>query len=290
MALPTSPADSFIPEYWAALLLTSLRVNAVVSSALATNRDYEGEVRKGSKVHINSLTDPTVSPYTGAPLATSELATTDQELVISEGDYFSFSVKDVVRVQAAGDLAMTATATAGRKMLEVADRFVARQMIANAGAKNVAISIPATGNKGDALYDAVVDNVVQELDDNDIPEDQRFLIVTPRIKAMLLKSSKFTDASQYGSDEPIRNGEIGRFSGLRVQVTTNIPQTTPGTPDVDLIAGHPMATTYASQIQETESIRAQDDFADIVRGLHVYGAKVIRPSALVTAKVTVTTT
>jgi N4-gp56 family major capsid protein len=287
MALPVSPVPTFIPEYWSALLLTSLRKNSVVSSALATNRDYEGEIRQGNKLHINSLTDPTVSPYTGAPLVTSNLATTDQELEISEGDYFSFSVPDVTKVQAAGDLASTATSTAGRKMLEVADRFTASLMIAGAGSKDVAISIPATGNKGDALYDEIVDNVVQTLDDNDIPAEDRFLIVTPRIKAMLLKSSKFLDASAYGSNEPIQNGEIGKFAGLRVQVTTNLPQTVPGTPDVDLIAGHPMATTFASQITETESIRAQDDFADVVRGLHVYGAKVIRAQALVTAKVTV---
>ncbi|MEW9555248.1 phage capsid protein [Nonomuraea sp. NPDC050783] len=290
MSITPSQANSFIAEYWSAILLTSLRKNAVVSSMLATNRDYEGNVRQGSKVHINSLVDPTVSPYTGGPITTTRLSTEDAELLISEGDYFSFTVKDVERVQAAGDLAMTATAAAGRKLLEVADQYVASQMIAEAGAKNVPISIPSGTNAGDALYDAVVDNVVQALDNNDVPEDRRFLIVTPRLKAMLLKSPKFIDASQYGSTDAIMNGEIGRFAGLTVQMTTNIPQTTLGTPDVDLIAGHPMATTYANQIQETESLRDPSDFADIVRGLHVYGAKVIRPSALVTAKVTVATT
>ena len=287
MSIISSQVDSFIPEFWSALLLTSLKKNAVVSSTLATNRDYEGDVRQGSKVHINTLTDPTVAPYSGGPITTTRLATTDAELLISQADYFSFAVKDVEKAQAAGNLAATATATAGRKMLEAADRYVGSVMIANAGRKDVSISIASGVNQGDALYEEIVDEVVQTLDNNDVPEDQRFIIVTPRIKAMLLKSARFTDASQYGSTEPIQNGEIGRFAGLRVMVTTNIPQTTPGTPDVDLIAGHPIATTMANQIQEVETIRDPEDFASIIRGLHAYGAKVIRPSALVTAKVTV---
>ncbi|MEV0620714.1 hypothetical protein AB0I81_45830 [Nonomuraea sp. NPDC050404] len=70
-------------------------------------------------------------------------------------------------------------------------------------------------------------------------------------------------------------------------MTTNIPQTTPGTYNVDIIAGHPMATTYADQIQEVESLRDPDDFGHIIRGLHIYGAKAIRPQALVTAKVAI---
>ncbi|MFI9598177.1 phage capsid protein [Nonomuraea sp. NPDC052265] len=287
MSIIPSQADSFIPEYWSALLLTSLNVNAVASSRLATNRDYEGDVRQGSRVHINTLLDPEVKPYAGGPLTTGRVATTATELAITEGDYFSFTVKDVERVQSAGNLAGTATAQAGRKMLEAADQWVASQMIAGAGTKNVAVSIAAGVNQGDALYEAVVDEIVLTLDESKIPESQRFIIVTPRIKSMLLKSSKFIDASQYGSSDAIQNGEIGRFAGFTVQMTTNIPQTTAGKYDVDIIAGHPMGTTYADQIQETESLRDPEDFGHIIRGLHVYGAKVIRPQALVTAKVTV---
>ncbi|MFD8532112.1 N4-gp56 family major capsid protein [Streptosporangium canum] len=254
---------------------------------LCTNRDYEGDVRSGSKVWINSLTDPTISKYTGGPIANGRLQTSATELPVDQADYFSFTLKDVERVQQAGDIAGTATSQAGQKLTEASDLFVGGQMVANAGAKNIALELPATGNTGDALYEAIVDDLVTVLDENKIPEDGRFLIVTPRIKAMLLKSARFIDASQYGSSEPIRNGVIGRFAGFTVQMTTNLPKTS-GTYQVDLIAGHPMATTYAEQIESVETLRDPDDFGDIVRGLHVYGGKIIRPEVLAIAKVTVT--
>ncbi|GGP84460.1 phage major capsid protein [Streptosporangium pseudovulgare] len=282
----STQVGSFIPEFWSAQLQISMNANAVVSSNLCTNRDYDGDARSGSKVWINSLVDPTVSEYVGAPITTNRLQTNATELPIDQGDYFSFTLKDVERFQMIGELAATATAQAGQKLIEASDLFVGSQMLANAGAKDIAISIPAGTNAGDALYESIVDDIVTVLDENRIPEDGRFLVVTPRVKAMLLKSSRFIDASQYGSSEPIRNGVIGRFAGFTVQMSTNLPKTS-GAYTSDIIAGHPMATTFAEQIEEVESLRDPEDFGSIIRGLHVYGAKVIRPEALATAKVTI---
>ncbi|MER5651220.1 N4-gp56 family major capsid protein [Streptosporangium sp. NPDC002524] len=281
-----STMDSFIPEWWSALLQRSMNANAVVSSELCTNRDYEGDARSGNVVHINSLIDPTVSTYNGGTITTNRLSTSAVDLLIDQGDYFSFTLKDVERAQQVGNVAPTATAQAGQKLVEASDLYVGSQMLANAGTKGVALDIPATGNAGDALYEQIVDEIITVLDEAKIPEDGRFLIVTPKVKATLLKSNRFLDASAYGSNDPIFNGVVGRLAGFTVSMSTNLPRTS-GTYTMDIIAGHSMATTFAEQIEEVENLRDPEDFGSIIRGLHVYGAKVIRPEALVTAKITV---
>ena len=93
------------------------------------------------------------------------------------------------------------------------------------------------------------------------------------------------DASASGDPNALRNGFVGRAAGFDVHESNLTPDPTTGTYAV--IAGHPIATTYADQIVKTESLRLQDFFGDGIRGLHVFGRKVVRPEALALASVTV---
>ena len=88
-----------------------------------------------------------------------------------------------------------------------------------------------------------------------------------------MNASKFLDASASGNTDALRNGFVGRAAGFDIHVSNNCH-------DDSILAGHPMAVTYAEQIVKTEAYRPEDAFSDAIKGLHVYGAKVVRPEAI----------
>jgi hypothetical protein len=110
------------------------------------------------------------------------------------------------------------------------------------------------------------------MDQVNLPAENRFVVVPPWVKGLLLQNSTFVTAS---APEVVLNGQIGQIAGLNVLVSNNI-KTTGSAPVVShMIAGHPSAWTYAEQITNLEGLRLEGSFADAVRGLHLYGAKVL---------------
>ncbi|MGX1133184.1 N4-gp56 family major capsid protein [Streptomyces glaucescens] len=285
--------DTFIPEVWHADLMVALRKAQIFGQAGVINRDYEGDVAEsGDTVHIGSLAAPTISTYTKnvTSIDPQTLTTSDQTLVIDQSKYFAFEVDDVDKRQAksSGQLLNKAASDSAYGLSDLADVFLAGLMTANAG------NVIAAGDAGtpDAAYKIVLALKVK-LDKAKIPTSGRFLIVAPEFHALLLQDSRFIDASQYGDGgATIRNGEVGRILGFNVMVSLNTPAGTAGTsPEVSnfAIAGHAMATTFAEQINKVEAYRPQSSFSDAIKGLHLYGAKVVRPEALAVMDVDVTT-
>lgn len=275
--------DSFIPEVWNASLLTTLEKRYVFAQGGVANRDYEGDIANyGDTVHIGSLTDPTVANYVKnvTSINPATLATTDQTLLIDQSKYFAFEVDDVDarQVRSAGNLMTKAMGRAASLLADVTDQFLAGLMTTGAGS----ILTPAAVNTADGAF-LLMRNLRLKLDKANVPASGRFLIVAPEFYALILGDNRFIDASRYGSTAPIRNGEVGQAIGFSILVSNNIPAGTAGTlPAVSnfVIAGHPMALTYAEQISKTEAYRPPDSFSDAVKGLHLYGAKVVRPEAL----------
>jgi N4-gp56 family major capsid protein len=283
--------DTFIPEVWRAELLTTLEENYVLAAPQATNRDYEGTIANaGDTVHIGSLTDPTVSTYTKnvTTIDPQTLTTTDQSLVIDQSKYFAFEVDDVDQRQAqnGGALLTTAARRAAVKLQELVDTYVGTLMTTNAGTI-LAAQDAATAA---AAY-AVLVRLKVALDRANVPQAGRWVAVSPEFYALLLMDARFTDASAYGQGGVVANGLVGRALGFDVRVSTNLPAGTAGTlPEVSswIIAGHQMATTFAEQINKTEAYRPDNSFSDAIKGLHLYGAKVVRPEALAAVDVDVT--
>jgi N4-gp56 family major capsid protein len=283
--------DTFIPKVWSADLLVALRGSTVFGQPGVINRDYEGEIAQfGDTVHIGSLTRPTISTYTKNVTAIDPqtLATTDQTLVIDQAKYFAFEVDDVDARQArdGGALLNKAADDAAFGLADVTDLYIAGLMTTGAG--NVIAP-------GDALVatDAykILIGLKLRLDKAKIPSEGRFAIVSPDFHALLLQDNRFIDASSYGSTTPILNGEVGRAAGMQIFVSLNLPAGTAGTgTEVTnfAVAGHPMAVTFADQISKTEAYRPQNSFSDAIKGLHLYGAKVVRPEALAVMDVDVT--
>lgn len=263
---------SFIPEIWSARLLTTLSKELVFGSV--ANREYEGLISQaGDTVQINNITDPTVAAYTAnsTTITPDELTTVDQTLLIDQAQYFAFYVDDVDARQAAGDLIGVATQRAAYKLRDVADTFLAGLIEDGAGTTSFSVALSTADEVWAALLDLKVD-----LDVENVPTDGRYAIITPALHALLMNSARFLDASASGTTDTLRNGRVGAAAGFDIRVSNNQS-------DDVISAGHPMGLTYAEQIVKVEAYRPESSFSDAVKGLHVYGAKVVRDEALAVA-------
>lgn len=277
---------NFVPEIWSAQIWEALRTKLVYGAAGVVNRDYEGDIAdSGDTVHITSFTDPTIRSYTVESNITVDAITdADRTLVVDQKDYFAFDVDDVNRRQGMGGWVESVTARSGYLLAKDADAYIAAAMYAalnqtayDAGAITVDLS------DADA-YTKVLVPFWTRLTEQDVPPDGRWIVVDPDLYAVLLTDTRFIDASASGSQDALRNGFVGRAAGFDVYVSNQTPDPTTGV--TAAIAGHPMAVTYAEQISSVEAQRRELRFGDLVKGLHLYGAKVVHPEAMCLASVT----
>jgi len=129
----------------------------------------------------------------------------------------------------------------------------------------------------DNAYEYLVDLGVK-LDENNVPTTGRFTIVPAWFHGLLLKDDRFVRSGTTTGDQRLMNGEVGEAAGFTILKSNNVPNTT-GT-KYKIIAGHRMATAYVEQILDVQTYKPEKRFGDAVKGLHVYGAKVVRPTAL----------
>ncbi|WP_411140334.1 hypothetical protein [Streptomyces sp. x-80] len=283
MSWNTSRTDLFIPSVWSEAVRFGYDASAVFASPLVSNRDYEGDIsRYGDTVKINTASTPEVQKYTPfTKLKDADISTSSVDLAIDQSDAWMFKVDDVITAQQRGSLAAGATAKEGRKLAVATDFYMSGLITASKAVdKSTAVALTQAENLGEQIYTAGVLELAQKLDDNLIPHNGRYLIVSPRIKKYLLHSPRFTAADAYGSSEPIRNGVIGRIAGFTVAVTTLMPK------GADMVAGHTDGLTIADQLVKTEATREPQGFFDYVKGLHLYGGLLLEPKAIVTAAIT----
>lgn len=282
LPLTTGGISSFIPEIWAAELLHALKMNLVFAQPTVVNRDYEGEIaNQGDTVHIGSLTDPTIGTYsTHTDITLQALTTSDQTLTIDQAKYFAFEVDDIEYRQSrnGGALMSEAADRSAYGLAVVADQFVAGLIKAGAGNTGTAITtVDTTG----AAYELMFRNAMKVLDQNNVPRAGRYAVVSPAVNAQLLGSSHFVTVNESGTETGLRNGMVQRGYGFDILMSNDVPT---GTTYPLAIFGHPMAVAYAEQISKVEAYRPQARFSDALKGLHLYGAKVVRPTALYTVE------
>lgn len=279
---------NFIPEVWSSEILLPLRNMLVYGGEGITNRDYQGDIaRAGDTVHILSIADPTIRSYTAhGTISWETLDDDDRTLVVDQADYFAFKVDDIETAQAIPGFIPAASAGAARGLAEEVDTYISGLMVdaVDQGAQDLGlIAVDISDNSAWALLLALR----AELNSNGVPAAGRWVVVPTAVYGALLADNRFLDASASGSDQALREGFVGRAAGFDVFESQTVPEPTAGTYHV--LAGHRMATTFADSIpiDFVESIRLENQFGDGVRGLHVYGAKVVRPEALALASVTV---
>lgn len=270
---------TFIPELWNARLLYALEKAHVATNLV--NRNYEGEIRNhGDTVHINTIGAITVKSYTkntdiDAP---ETLTTTDQNLVIDQAKYFNFQVDDVDKVQAAGELVDTAMGRAAYALADVSDAYLLGVIAAGAAAGNTIGSAAApVAITASNVYENIV-KLKTKLDKANVPNTGRTIVVPPDVHSLLLLDDRFAKSTATAGQEALINGLVGRIAGFDVYMSNNVKTgtgtDTGKTPYFEITAQITDATTYAEQIIKTEAYRMESRFADAVKGLHVYGAKV----------------
>lgn len=274
--------ENFIPEVWSARLLFNLNRAHVFTQAGVANRDYEGEVQEaGDTVRINSIGRVTISSYTkntdlAAPEALNDAQTV---LTIDQARYFNFQIDDVDRAQQRPKVMDAAMQEAAWGLNDVADGYMAGLYTdIDTGNFVGTEASPKTGYSAANVYEFLVDLKVM-LDQQNVPNDGRFCIVPPFVHGYLLKDQRFVSAGTAATDGVLRNGEVGMAAGFRILLSNNVKSTT-ATTKYKCIAGHPLAWTFVEQIRRVEAYRPERRFADAVKGLYLFGAKVTRPSAL----------
>lgn len=345
--------SKFIPEVWAANLLTALNKSLVFGSSEVTNRDYEGDISAyGDTVHITAVADPAISAYTKDTNLSAAQALTDSEqlLTIDQANSFNFQIDDIDKAQVRnnGALMREATNRAGFGLRDAADQHIASRMALSAGN---AIGV-VDGTTAANVYDKLLVPASVKLDEANVPEEMRWIILSPSAYGQLQLDSRFIKQNESGT-AALHNGRVGDAAGFRIYKSNNAFQSTrsglsittttgdknitaaAGTfnqGDVGLTitgtgvgasnyivsvnadgssvltnvnssasatvtngaltgggqlayAGSSIATSYAQQVLELEAYRPELRFADALKGLHVFGDKVVRSEALVVASV-----
>lgn len=266
---------NFIPEVWSAAILEALRAKLVFPSLC--NRDYEGDIREaGDTVHITGYDDVTVRKYVRGQAITVD-DVNDKEaavLEINQSDYFAFKVNDLDKAQAKADMTGKFTNSAAYNMMKNVENYISNLMDAavETPAKTVAVGTPADA------YLAVVE-AGRKLDVQNVPDEGRWLVVSPDFYALLLQDSRFIEGTEAGHNT-LLNGVVGQVRGFTVVKSNNVPRKSSSPDTQSILAGTNAAVTFAQQVSKVEAMRMQTDFADMVRGLDLYGAKVIRPECL----------
>lgn len=284
---------NFIPELWAAAVQEPFEKSLVFGQPSVANRKYEGQISQhGDTVHVTSIADPTVRAYDKTTdLVIEDVTDSSTALVIDQGEYFNFRVNDVDKVQAAGDFQSAGLRQASYKLRDAADQYIAGLFVESVStggpiAANRLGDIEVVEGENTGAHSAwgVIVKLREALDGQSVPLEGRYAVVSPGFISALSFDPRFTDASASGSVETFRNGFVSRVQGFDILVSNNLPVAGDVT---TIVAGVPDALSFAGQINDTEALRSEVRFADVVRGLHIYGAKIFRRDGVATANITI---
>jgi len=284
--------NTIIPTFWSATLLEDLKKELVFGSL--TNSQYIGQVKYGQTLKIFSVSDVRITDYT--PLdgfgtnwepdrAYSKEAAT---LTIDNAKAFQFFVEDLEDRAVLVDLMSAIMSETTYALRDTVDQYIA-ELFENS------LGLPAAGatpflktGAGEEIaaqltgtytfYDLLVD-VDTLMNKNNVPRNGRWIVVPPELRALLLKDNRFVaNASSPQAYVSLLNGEVGQAAGFTVKMSNNVP-TLGGTLDGSyrFYAGTNDALAFAYDVEKIETYRPENRFADAVKGLFVYGAKVIRP-------------
>jgi hypothetical protein len=307
-------SGNFIPSVWSAKLNAKFYAASVYGEIANTN--WQGEISgMGDKIVINTAPTITVSAYTpGASALSYQVPTPDtQEMIIDKGRYFAFQINDVLEYQAKPNLLDVFSTDAAEQMRVTVDSNVIYNTFNNGAAANKGATAGAkSGSYNLGLHTAPVtltaSNVLQKilemasvLDEQNVPESDRFLLIDPYTRALLMQSNLAQAQFMGDSVSTVRNGKIGSIDRFTVYVTNQLPKIAAGASQPwtsgdgsetsvattgtalksrAIIAGHKSAITFASQITKMETVRNPNDFGDFIRSLNVYGFKVVKPESL----------
>jgi len=280
------PSGNFLPIIYSQKVQKFFRTASVVEDI--TNTDYAGEIENfGDTVNIIKEPTITVSSYTrGGQINIQNLADDQLQLTVDQANAFAFKVDDIEERQSHINFEALATSSGAYALKDSYDENVIAAMFSGAGT-----TVGSDGSGTDTGFGSsetdptdILANSAKRLHAADVPTDNRWFLGTPEFYEQLGQASaKLMDASVTGDGaSPLRNGNVldGLVNGFRLYMTNNFAASSTSN-YFKVMFGHMSSTATANQIAKTEVVRDPDSFADIVRGLHIFGRKVLRTEALI---------
>jgi hypothetical protein len=306
------PSGNFAPEIFSQKVLKFFRRASVVEDI--TNTDYAGEIENfGDTVRIIKEPTVTVSSYTrGSVVNAQDLADDQITMVVDNANAFAFKIDDIEERHSHVNFEALATSSGAFALKRKYDANVLQAISDGAGiagaddaslsggltTTNSALgtaSAPINVETDDAGINLML-LMARTLDDQSVPEENRWFVAPPIFyEKMFQAGNKMAEVQVTGdATSPLRNGLAipGTLAGFRCYKSTAL-NSTAGTDQVTLsgvatdasenviLAGHMSSTSTASHIAKTEVVRSTESFSDVIRGLHVFGRKVLRPEAVV---------
>ena len=289
-------SGTFIPEIWSTKLVEKYYDSTVLTQI--SNTDYEGEIRnQGDKVIIRTTPTMEIMDYSiGQTLINQRPEAPTIELLIDKGFYWSSIIDDVVEKQQDIDQMNLWAQDAAEQLKIKLDTRVLGTIVpdiaaankgATAGRLSGNINLGVAGTPLAITTANILETILlmgQVLDEQNVSETGRFLLL-PFWTTTRLKLSDIKDASLTGDGTtPLRNGRVGMIDRFTVFNSNLLPRYVDGADNTThIIAGTKAGLTFATQLTKTESLRAESTFGNIMRGLMVYGHKVVKGEALTAA-------
>jgi hypothetical protein len=300
MAYPVAPGGAaytgvWIPEIWSTKLNVKFWDASVIPSI--SNTDFQGDITdKGDKVIIRQIPDITIRDYSkGQNLVYEQPESENVELLIDKGHYWAIRMDDVDKVQADIEWISKFSMDASEQLKIKVDTTVLGSIYADvastnkgltAGRKSASLNLGVTGTPLAIDKTNVLDYIVDcgtALDENNIPETGRWIIMPPAMIGTI-KKSDIKDASLAGDGTSVlRNGRVGMIDRFEIYSSNLLTSATDGGKTCfNMVFGHNKGLAFAEQIPKgkIERLRAESSFGELVRGLCVYGFKVVYPAAL----------
>ena len=296
----------FLPSIYSAKVLNFFRKASVVEAI--TNTDYSGEISNyGDSVKI--IKEPVISVYDytrGSDTTQTKLTDEELTLVVDSAKAFKFIVDDIERDMSHVNFKEVATSSAAYALRDSFDSSVIESMFSGVSSSSPdhVLGADSATKLGAGVYDGagsidlgvsaetdpldVLARMARLLDDANVPEEGRWFVASPEFYEQLSQSSSKLLSVDYNAGQgSIRNGLVssGKLRGFNMYKSNNIAAVSNASGKC--LAGHISSTATAQTIISTEVLRDPSSFGDIVRGLHVYGAKVLRDDALVSAFYTI---
>lgn len=275
--------ENFIPTIWSAKLFVRLRKALVFGSLV--NNEYEGEITgMGDTVKINEIGTVTVNDYTKYNAITwQQLTGAQKTLVIDKAKTFSFVVDDIDTAQQNPKIMNAAMSEAAYAIADSIDQDLA-SLHSQAGITNATYmgssGSPISVSSGNVI--STLSYAARYMSEGNVPEANRIMVIPPWVHQKLLLAEvggiSATAVPKVFDDGALTSGYIGDALGFRLVVSNNVASSATGVSAV--IALNRSAITYAGQIAKIQAVNREDYFDQGVKGLYVYGRKVVRPEAL----------
>lgn len=267
---------NFQQTIWSKSILRSLE--KITSLRNHCNFQYEKDSKNAKEVKILSVNRPTIRTYVpGEALVRESSADSSQLLQLNQYKYFNFEVEDIVKAQSVPGLMEALTDEAGKGLALEGDKYVAEVVKAAVDSDEVAASEVIAFTKANAI-ESVEEGFV-ELYKNDCKvSDTFYLEVAPKVYSLFKQNLTETSTN---NPEILKKGAIGKYNNAYVCIENLLPE---GEDAYYNILRTEKAIAFAEQIDKVEKYRPEDAFTDAVKGLYVFGAKIVRPNEIYVMK------